>query len=147
MEPRRVGRTLGIGVRVASNMIRDRVERAAAHPRPVTSSIPVPPDRHVGNQVASVKRGVKAFGQALWTPFGHAGGVLWLEITGLFFALFTLFFVQSAYRVRGAWRAGPEHAHLMLYVIVAMGFAWFSVSSFLRAYRKSKRGPGGSRRK
>jgi hypothetical protein len=145
MEPKRVGRTLGIGVRVASNMLRDRVERAAAHSRPDTSSKPAPPARQVGNQVASVKRGVKAFGQAVWTPFGHAGGVLWLEITGLFFALFTLFFVQSAYRVRGAWRAGPEHAHLVLYVVLGLGFAWFSVSSFLRAYRKSKRGPYGSR--
>jgi hypothetical protein len=147
MEPRRVGRTLGIGVRVASNMLRDRVERAAAHPRPVTSSIPAPPDRQMGNRVASVKRGVKAFGQGLWTPFSHAGGVLWLEITGLFFALFTLFFVQSAYRVRSSWRAGPEHAHFMLYAVLTLGFAWFSISSFLRAYRKSKRGPGGSGRK
>ncbi len=35
MEPKKVGRTLGIGVRVASNMLRERVERAAAaHPAP-----------------------------------------------------------------------------------------------------------------
>ena len=35
MEPKKVGRTLGIGVRVASNMLRERVERAAAaHPPP-----------------------------------------------------------------------------------------------------------------
>jgi hypothetical protein len=143
MEPRRVGRTLGIGVRVASNMLRDRVERAAAHPGPVTPSIPVPRGNHAGNRAASVKRGAKAFGQAIWSPFTHAGGILWLEITGLFFALFTLFFVQSAYRVRGAWKAGPEHAHLFLYALLGAGFAWFSFSSFLRAYRKSKRGPGG----
>jgi hypothetical protein len=97
--------------------------------------------------VDAVKRGAKAFGNALWTPFGHAGGVLWLEITGLFFALFTLFFVQSAYRVRGDWKAGPEHAHLVLYALLGMAFAWFSGSSFLRAYRKSKRGPGGSRKR
>src|ERR1700761_4032127 len=129
MEPRRVGRTLGIGVRVASNMLRDRVERAAAHPRPVTSSIPVPPAKHMGNRVVSVKRGVKAFGQALWTPFGHAGGILWLEITGMFFALFALFFVQSAYRVRSDWRTGPEHIHLILYLVLVAGFAWFSASS------------------
>ena len=147
MEPRRLGRTLGIGVRVASNMLRDRVERAAANPGPVTSSIRVPPTQNVGKRVASVKKGVRAFGQALWTPFGHAGGVLWLEITGLFFALFTVFFLQSVYRVRGDWRAGPEHAHLALYAFLALAFGWFSASSFLRAYRKSKRGPGGSRKR
>src|ERR1700677_2014907 len=78
---------------------------------------------------------------ALLGPFTHAGGVLWLEITGLFFALFALFFVQSVYRVRTAWRQGPEHAHLLLYGAMALAFAWFSVSSFARAYRKSKRGP------
>jgi hypothetical protein len=146
MEPRRVGRTLGIGVRVASNMLRDRMERAAARPQPVTPSIRVPQSNPAGNRAGNVKRGVKAFGHAVWSPFSHAGGILWLEITGLFFALFTLFFAQSAYRVRYSWRSGPEHAHLLLYVLLAAGFAWFSFSSFLRAYRKSKRGPRGGRK-
>ena len=92
--------------------------------------------------MATAKRGAKAFGQALLGPFTHAGSVLWLEITGLFFALFALFFVQSVYRVRTAWRQGPEHTHLLaLRAHMAVVFAWFSVSSFTRAYRKSKRGP------
>jgi hypothetical protein len=150
MEPKKVGRTLGIGVRVASNMLRERVERAAAsaptsatgNGRPAatpasTAGRPVP----VGNRVAAAKRGAKAFGQALLGPFTHVGGVLWLEITGLFFALFALFFVQSVYRVHTAWRQGPEHTHLLLYCAMAFLFAWFSVSSFANAYRKSKRGP------
>jgi hypothetical protein len=149
MEPKKVGRTLGIGVRVASNMLRERVERAAAS-SPATSTTgngpPMPASTSVGSipmsrRVATAKRGAKAFGQALLGPFTHAGGVLWLEITGLFFALFALFFVQSVYRVRTAWRQGPEHAHLLLYGAMALAFAWFSVSSFARAYRKSKRGP------
>ncbi len=100
----------------------------------------------VSARVKTAKRGAKAFGRALWDPFSHAGGVLWLEITGLFFALFTVFFVQSVYRVRAAWRQGPEHAHLLLYAALAAGFAWFSFSSFGRAYRKSKRGPRSSLR-
>jgi len=149
MEPKKVGRTLGIGVRVASNMLRERVERAAASspaasttgnrpPMPASTSVhPVP----MSKRVATAKRGAKAFGHALLGPFTHAGGVLWLEITGLFFALFALFFVQSVYRVRTAWRQGPEHSHLLLYCAMALAFAWFSVSSFARAYRKSRRGP------
>ena len=149
MEPKKVGRTLGIGVRVASNMLRERVERAAAS-SPATSAtgnrppMPASPSVHsvpMSRRVATAKRGAKAFGQALLGPFTHAGGVLWLEITGLFFALFALFFVQSVYRVRTAWRQGPEHGHLLLYCALAFVFAWFSVSSFARAYRKSKRGP------
>ena len=94
------------------------------------------------SRVAGAKRGAKAFGQAFLGPFTHAGSILWLEITGLFFALFALFFVQNVYRVRGSWDQGPEHTHLLLYIALAVGFAWFSVSSFTRAYRKSKRGPG-----
>jgi hypothetical protein len=147
MEPKKVGRTLGIGVRVASNMVRERVERAAAaNSAPVESGNerPYPPRASIkmGSRVAVAKRGAKAFGQAFLGPFTHAGSILWLEITGLFFALFALFFVQNIYRVRGSWRQGPEHAHLLLYIALAVGFAWFSVSSFMRAYRKSKRGPG-----
>jgi hypothetical protein len=150
MEPKKVGRTLGIGVRVASNMVRERVERAAAansaqaeagNGRPAA---PAPPRASIkiDSKVAGAKRGVKAFGRAFLGPFTHAGGILWLEITVLFFALFALFFVQSVYRVRTSWWQGPEHAHLLLYAALAVGFAWFSVSSFTRAYRKSKRGPG-----
>jgi hypothetical protein len=149
MEPKKVGRTLGIGVRVASNMLRERVERAAASSpaasttgnRPPMQDSPSVRSVPMSRRVATAKRGAKAFGQALLGPFTHAGGVLWLEITGLFFALFALFFVQSVYRVRFAWRQGPEHAHLLLYGAMALAFAWFSVSSFARAYRKSKRGP------
>jgi hypothetical protein len=148
MEPKKVGRTLGIGVRVASNMLRQRMERAAAaHPAPAEAGNgrPTPPPAPISSRVVTAKRGAKAFGQALVGPFTHAGGVLWLEITGLFFALFALYFGQSAYRVRHDWRQGPEHTDLLLFCALAAAFAWFSGSSFLRAYRKNKRGPGWKR--
>jgi hypothetical protein len=169
MEPRKVGRTLGIGVRVASNMLRERVEQArqaappVAAPSPDTASsappaspigTPRPPSSSrassvsgrpagadVTNKVANAKRGVRAFGQALLTPFTHAGGILWLEITGLFFALFAFFFAQSVYRLRGVWNQPGQQSHLLLYAVLAIGFGWFSVSSFVRARRKTKRGP------
>jgi hypothetical protein len=153
MEPKKVGRTLGIGVRVASNMLRQRVEQAAA-PRPAPkpasseaengrpSAAPTSPfRRNTGSQGAAIRRGAKAFGQAFLGPFTHAGSVLWLEITGLFFALFAVYFGQGVYRVRTAWRQGPEHTHLLLYAALAIAFTWFSASSFTRAFRKSRRGP------
>jgi hypothetical protein len=139
MEPKKVGRTLGIGVRVASNMLRQRVEQAAQ----ASASRPPAPSAPLSSRVVTAKRGAKAFGQAFLGPFTHAGKVLWLEITGLFFALFAFFFAQSVYRVRAAWRQGPEHSHLLLYCALAAAFAWFSFSSFARAYRRSKRGPRG----
>ena len=139
MEPKKVGRTLGIGVRVASNMLRQRVEQAAE----ARNSRPAAPSPPLSSRVVTAKRGAKAFGQAFLGPFTHAGKVLWLEMTGLFFALFAFFFAQSVYRVRAAWRQGPEHGHLLLYCALAAAFAWFSFSSFARAYRRSKRGPRG----
>jgi hypothetical protein len=137
MEPKKVGRTLGIGVRVASNMLRQRVEQAAEarESRPPAPAVPL------SSRVVTAKRGAKAFGQGLLGPFTHAGKMLWLEITGLFFALFALYFAQNVYRVRAAWRQGPEHSHLLLYCALAAAFAWFSFSSFARAYRRNKRGP------
>ncbi len=172
MEPKKVGRALGIGVRVASKMVQQRVAQAsqaetaqtpapasaqapgnpaataqagpAAYGRPVTSQYR--PEGKQGRVIAGdkairAKRGLSAFGQALLGPFTHAGSILWLEITGLFFALFAAFFVQSVYRARHSWRSGPDHFHLMLYVVLALGFAWFSGSSFLRARRKGRQGP------
>ena len=125
MEPKKVGRTLGIGVRVASNMLRERVRtgcrspsshRAAGNGWERPRRLRRRQQSQYRNRVAGVKRGAKAFGQAFLGPFTHAGSVLWLEITGLFFALFAVFFAQSVYRVHAAWRQGPEHTHLLLYV-------------------------------
>jgi hypothetical protein len=164
MEPEKLGRSLGIGVRVAGRMLRDRANQMSQPAPPPPQN---PPQRNVSTEpprqrqktsrtessvsglhqatrkAAKVSgkaaRGAKRFGEAIWGPLLHAGGLLWLEITGLFFALFALFFGQNMYRVRGAWRGGPEHAHLLLYAALTAVFIWFSVSSFLRAHRKSKR--------
>lgn len=85
-------------------------------------------------------RGFKGFGKAFWGPFRHASGILWMEITGMFFALFALFFAQNAYHARSAWLHGTEHDHFILYVALTVIFFWFSISSFVRAHKKSKRG-------
>ena len=161
MEPKKVGRALGIGVRVASKMVQQRILDASQAPTP---QIPAEPPRNSpsfpqrdraaatldgfsrvkhslqGTRLSAVNRGLRALWDAFVGPFTHAGSILWLEITGLFFALFTFFFAQSVYRARGSWRAGPDHLHLILYVALAAAFAWFSASSFLRARRKSRRG-------
>jgi hypothetical protein len=148
MEPRKVGRTLGIGVRVASNMVRERMEQnaqnAANRPpeaKPSPKSAPVGPK--LVSHATNARRGIRAFGHALVTPFTHAGSILWLEITGLFFALFALFFAQNIYRLRGAWHQPGEQQHFWLYVVLGLGFGWFSVSSFIRARKKTKQGPAG----
>jgi hypothetical protein len=146
-----VGRTLGIGVRVASNMVRERMAQNAqsapatnSRPPEARSSPKAPPlGPKLADHATNARRGVRAFGHALVTPFTHAGSILWLEITGLFFGLFALFFAQSIYRLHGVWHQPGEQQHLWLYVVLGLGFGWFSVSSFVRARQKTKRGPGG----
>jgi hypothetical protein len=154
-----VGRALGIGVRVASKMVQQRVAQASApQPVQVKEDTPRPDPGLAGNagrpggrgsssrpspRMATAKRGAKAFGQAILGPFTHAGSVLWLEVTGLFFALFALFFAQGVYRARTDWRQGAHHVHLLLYLLLTAVFGWFSGSSFLRAYGKNKQGPRG----
>ena len=160
MEPERFGRTIGIGMRVASNILRDRAARAAQPERAPAApqadpaqqpDRPAPPPRQPAPSRASVSRraaetsrgvghGAKKFGQAFWGPLHKASSVLWLEVTGLFFALFALFFAQNLYQVRSAWRQGGEHAHFVLYLALTGVFVWFSASSFLRARRRSRPG-------
>lgn len=83
--------------------------------------------------------GTRQFGRAFFGPLAHVSGTLWLEITGLFFALFTIFFAQSAWRERASAAQGPEHAHFLLYCVVTLVFLYFCASSFLKASRRSRK--------
>ena len=92
----------------------------------------------VGQGTRKLAQGSRNFGRAVWNPFALATSVLWLEITGMFFALFALFFAQHLYELRGAWRSGPEHLRFELYTALLFLFLYFSASSFVRARRKQK---------
>lgn len=81
-------------------------------------------------------RGAGRFGASLWRPFAHATGVLTLEISGVFFALFTLFFAIHASQIFR--RQGWHDLHFIVYAVFGALFAWFAVSSFWRARRKSR---------
>lgn len=134
MKSDRVGRTIGVGVRVASGMLRDRAAQTA---QSVRQEAPAHIAR--GLQATSgARRGAKRFGESIWGPFVHASSVLWLEVTGVFFAIFSLFFVQGAWRIHEAWQTGPRHQRFLVYAAVAVLFLYFSASSFYRAYRKQR---------
>ena len=132
MEPNRLGRKLGIGVRLASAVFRDRASQAA---HSISQEAPAYAERGAqgGRAIAS---GARNFGKSVWGPFAHAGGVLWLEITGLFFALFGFFFGQNAYKLRHAWYGGPDHSRFLVYAVVTLVFFYFTFSSFYRARKK-----------
>src|ERR1700751_242953 len=100
MEPNRFGRKLGIGIRVASRMAKERVAQAsAASPTQATTPPPrpsvQPPMRPLKNYAEPARRvgeGTRRFGKAFIGPLAHVSGTLWLEITGTLFALFAAFF-------------------------------------------------------
>ncbi len=151
MQPNSFGRKLGIGVRVASKMLKERAvasssstqngaggQRAAAARPTARKSTPAKPPRNYHEPARRIGTGTRRFGEAFFGPVVHTGVTLWLEITGLFFALFALFFAQNVYRLRAAYAAGPEHTHFVLYAVITMLFCYFSFTSFNKARQRSK---------
>lgn len=149
MRSKTFGRALGIGMRVAGKAILEdkpltpEAARAAEQARLEGVRAARARGRSagaaLGHGTRKVGRGAGNFGRAVWNPFALATGVLWLEITGMFFALFALFFAQHLYELRLAWHAGPDHLRFLLYAAMVALFLYFSATSFLRASRKQKR--------
>jgi hypothetical protein len=166
MEPNRVGRILGISARVAARTIRERAAQApgAATPnraqppasavaaaggtgRPAMSAEARSAPRAPGAIAAeaatkaavngkNLARGAGRFGATMLRPFAHAGGILALQITGVFFALFALFFLSHAWQTVRA--AGWHDRHGQVYLGLGLVFAWFTVSSFWRARKRGR---------
>ena len=145
MEPHRFGRKLGIGVRVASRMAKERAAKAAsAAPQAATATAtppraPARPAKNYAEPARRVGEGTRRFGQAFFGPLKHVSGTLWLEITGLFFALFAIFFGQNLWKTRASALHGPEHNLFLLYAVVTLVFVYFCASSFIKAMRRGKR--------
>jgi hypothetical protein len=153
------GRKLGIGLRLAAKAVQRAGAPAAAstsqpdenphrkalesfvHPNSLAGAV-ISAGHAAGKAptlVQGIGQGAKRFSKALWGPMAHTGSVLSLEITGLFFALFALFFGQNVYRMRHDYLSGPEHNHFLVYTGFTLVFAWFTFSNFYRARKKEKR--------
>lgn len=164
MDSVRFGRVLGIGTRLAAKTVAAAVDAATA-PNPAAGKTAANTTGAKAGQAAAhaavkgagqvksagakakvtasgLKRGGKRFGEAVWGPFAKAGGVLWLEFTGVFFGIFALAAGLEVWKRRAAWHVtGVNHEeHVRLLVVGAMTvvFGYFFVSSFVRAGRKSK---------
>ena len=153
MDAGRFGRALGGGARETAKALVKAADAAAA-PSPSAARTgaqevkPVPAAAMRG-QAAGVKtvrtatglkQGGKRFGEAIWGPFAKLSGVLWLEVTGVLFGMFAGVAGLEAWKGRGAFaaRVGTEHEGFALLMMVVFG--WFTVSSFLRAGRRSRQG-------
>jgi hypothetical protein len=148
MEPNSFGRKVGIGVRVAGNIARERAKQAARNASDLPPTVerrpkiipPVEEFKQRGRNLGQgLSRGSKSFGKSFFGPFAHASSVLWLEITGCFFALFAAFFGQNVYQLRTQYSSGPGHQKFLLYVVLTAIFMYFSASSFVRARLKARK--------
>lgn len=83
--------------------------------------------------------GGKGAAKGMFAPVKKFSRGLWLEVTGTFFAVVAVFIVQGAWKLRGAWAGGSglagDRGRLVLHVALFALFAYFAVSSFVRARR------------
>ena len=164
MDRVRFGRALGLGARQTMKTLLTAVDAATAE-NPTRTAVPPratpvgasPRRPEVERPVAAaasagrtadaklrqvhggVRRGSRRFGEAVWNPFVRLSGVLWLEVTGVFFGILALFAAQGVWKAHEEWRAGGPHQHLFGAAAMLAVFGYFCISSFVRAYRRERR--------
>jgi hypothetical protein len=70
-------------------------------------------------------------------PFRRLGGILWLEVTGVFFLIFVpVFFWRGIWPTRANWAHGPDHWKFLVYAVLTLVFLYLGISSFWRARRR-----------
>lgn len=80
----------------------------------------------------SVAKGVGGF----LKPFRRVGGIVFLEVTGVFFLLFVLVFGNWTWKVRASYAQGPDHTKFLVYAAMTLVFSYLTVSSFWRTRKK-----------
>ena len=142
MKPHSIGRTLGIGLRVAGRIAgRHAVASAQGTPAPGSAAPNVAAQGRAASQNAGraagattrgVARGVGGFPR----PFGRVGRILWLEVMGVFFFLPVVVFAPTLWRIRASWLRGPEHSTFLITAAIMALFFYLSLSSFWRSRKK-----------
>jgi hypothetical protein len=94
--------------------------------------MPASRDRPGTNARGSVASGAAGF----LRPFRRVGGILWLEVTGVFFFLPVLVFAPTLWRTRLNYLRGPDHRTFVASAIVVVVFFYLGVTSFWRARRR-----------
>lgn len=163
MDSVRFGRVLGIGTRLAAKTLVEAVDAAMA-PNPAAKAgrqVATPTRaeaagtqaaqqvRQTASQVkrtgAGLKEGGRRFGEAVGEPLVRLGGVLWLELTGVFFGIFALFAGTAMWKQRGSLHAASTnhdaYVHFLLLGGMTLVFGYFFVSSFVKAHLRGKRRP------
>ena len=159
MDRERLGRVLGRGARMAARTAFEAVDaatstapvqasRRSATVAPAASARPGPQPAKASRstapsvtilEAAPLIRAAKAAGKGFASPLRRASRALWLELTGCFFALFAFSFGLGVWHTRlEAFSSLPVERHrFAAFCLLTFLFAYFSVSSFMRARRVS----------
>lgn len=140
MRPKTIGRTLGIGLRIAGRVAG---ERLAAHAQGAGN---IQPNQQVqsagmsqriaGQNAGRASRGLARGISGFLRPFGKVGRALWLEVIGVFFLLPVLVFGRAMWTVRASWAHGPDHRAFLASGAIVVVFLYLSFTSFWRARKK-----------
>jgi hypothetical protein len=140
MRPHSIGRALGIGLRVAGRIIGQRAaagaQAAAGAPARQPSAVAAVQSRAAGRTAGQASRGIARGMGGFLRPFSRIGGILWLEVTGVFFFLFVLVFGMALWRTRPNHLNGPYDKAFLASAALLLVFLYLGVSSFWRARRK-----------
>ena len=140
MKPHSIGRAMGIGLRVAGRIAGQRMatgsQAASGTPARQSAADPAVQSRAAGQAAGHVSRGVARGVGGFLRPFRRVGGILWLEVTGVFFFLFVLVFGMALWRVRPNHLTGPYDRTFLASAALLLVFLYLGVSSFWRARRK-----------
>ena len=144
MRPQKIGRALGIGLRVAGRVAGERLaahQQTAGQPAQNQQVAAAAAERGAAGQAAgqaagrasrNMARGIGGF----LRPFGRVGRVVGLEVAGVFFLLPVVVFGGWMWRERASWEQGPEHRAFVASAVIVAVFLYLAVTSFWRAWRK-----------
>jgi hypothetical protein len=147
MDRVRFGRALGQGTREAARALLKAADAATAPnptptPRPQVTTAPrvaAQATQKIRTTTKGVKQGTKRFGEAIWGPFAKVSRVVMLEVIGVLFSLFAIVSGLEVWNHRADLHAtGPARNHLFFAVLMFVVFAYFTLSSFVRASRRSR---------
>jgi hypothetical protein len=144
MRPQTIGRVLGIGVRVAGRFLGQQLAGATSSGLPRAQSGQMENSAVQGRAPAQRARQVHAPNRrnisqgvgGFLRPFRRVGGILWLEVTGVFFLLPVVAFAPNIWRYRASYAHGPDHRVFLVSIFVVLVFLYLGVSSFWRARRR-----------
>jgi hypothetical protein len=135
VKPQSIGRALGIGLRVAGRMAGQRIAAGSRVPAP-PRELDAAPIRAAGKTAGQVTRRTARGVSGFLKPFRRVGGILWLEVMGVFFFLPVVVFAPVLWKTHHSWAQGPDHRAFLIAAVIVAIFLYLSATSFWRAWHR-----------